>query len=82
MTTLSGRTGEDIRAKLKHPVVDSDGHMMETTFAILDFVRKVGGPEIARRYETMLQDDANARSRRAVWVSHSGAGFLRASWAA
>jgi predicted TIM-barrel fold metal-dependent hydrolase len=72
MTTQSGKSGADTRAKLKHPVVDSDGHMMETTFAILDFVRKVGGPEIARRYETMLLDDSNARSRRAVWVSHSG----------
>ncbi len=71
-TELGGKTGVDIRAKLKHPVVDSDGHMMETSFAVLDFVRKVGGPEIAQRYETILQNDTNPLNRRAVWVSHSG----------
>ena len=64
MTTQSGKSGADIRAKLKHPVVDSDGHMMETTFAILDFVRKVGGPGIAQRYETILRSDA----RIAHWL--------------
>ena len=36
-TELGGKTGVDIRAKLDHPVVDSDGHMMETSFAVLDF---------------------------------------------
>ena len=68
----NGATGADIRAQLKHPVVDSDGHMMETSFAVLDFVRKVGGSEIALRYETMLRNDTNPYNRRAVWVSHSG----------
>ena len=38
-------TGADIRAKLNHPVVDADGHMIETTFAVLDFVKQVGGAD-------------------------------------
>jgi len=68
----SGATGADIRAKLDHPVVDADGHMIEATFAILDFVRQVGGPEIAKRYEGMLDYDNRTRGRRAVWVGNSG----------
>ena len=68
----NGVTGADIRAKLNHPVVDSDGHMMECSFAVLDFVKQVGGPEIAGRYEKILRRDATGASRRAVWVSHSG----------
>ena len=67
-----GITGADIRARLKHPVVDSDGHMMECSFAVLDFVKQVGGPKIAARYEQMLRDDQTGRSRRAVWVGNSG----------
>lgn len=65
-------TGADIRAKLNHPVVDADGHMIETTFAVLDFVKQVGGPEIAARYEKTLRNDHTGRSRSAVWVGNSG----------
>ena len=68
----NGISGADIRAKLNHPVVDSDGHMMETSFAVLDFVKQVGGAEIAARYEAMLRDDDTGSSRRAVWVGNSG----------
>ena len=74
MTSHSGNgvTGADIRAKLDHPVVDSDGHMMEASFAVLDFVKQVGGPEIAQRYEEIMRRDATGSSRRAVWVGNSG----------
>ena len=65
-------TGADIRDKLNHPVVDADGHMIETTFAVLDFVKQVGGPEIAARYENIMRSDAAGRTRNAVWVGNSG----------
>ena len=68
----NGVTGADIRAKLDHPVVDADGHMMECSFAVLDFVKQVGGPEIAKRYEDILRNDQTGASRRAVWVGNSG----------
>ena len=41
-------TGADIGAKLDHPVVDCDAHMIECSFAVLDFVKQVGGADIAR----------------------------------
>ena len=72
----SGLTGADIRAKLKHPVVDADGHMIESTFAVLDFVRQVGGADIAKRYEDVLRNDPSGPSRSAVWVGNSGAGSI------
>ena len=68
----NGLSGADIRAKLNHPVVDSDGHMMETSFAVLDFVKQVGGSDIAERYGEMLRNDDTGSSRRAVWVGNSG----------
>ena len=67
-----GATGADIRAKLNHPVVDSDGHMIETSFAILDFVKQVGGPKMAQKFEDVMNHDSATRGRRAVWVGNSG----------
>jgi len=69
-------TGADIRARLDHPVVDADGHMIECTFAVLDFVRQVGGTEIANRYEGQLKLDPTGPGRRAVWVGNSGPGSI------
>ena len=72
----NGLTGADIRAKLKHPVVDADGHMIESTFAVLDFVRQVGGADIAKRYEELLRNDPSGPTRSAVWVGNSGPGSI------
>ena len=69
-------TGADIRARLDHPVVDADGHMIECTFAVLDFVRQVGGADIAHRYEDQLKSDPTGPGRRAVWVGNSGPGSI------
>ena len=69
-------TGADIRARLDHPVVDADGHMIECTFAVLDFVRQVGGMEIANRYEDQLKSDPTGPGRRAVCVGNSGPGSI------
>ena len=72
MTGNSSVTGAEIRAKLDHPIIDADGHMIETTFAVLDFVKQIGGPEIAQRYEKMLTGGGGGPSRRAVWTANSG----------
>lgn len=76
MTRHSELTGADIRAKLGHPVVDADGHMIEATFAVLDFVKQVGGSELAARYEKMLQPGQDLRQRGAVWIGNSGPGTI------
>ncbi len=74
MTNLKDNTltGADIRAGLNHPVVDADGHMMECTFAVLDFVKQVGGADIAAHYEDHLKATSSGQSRRAVWIGNSG----------
>ncbi len=76
MTRHSELTGADIRAKLDHPVVDADGHMIEATFAVLDFVKQVGGPDLAARYEKMLQPGQELWRRGAVWIGNSGPGTI------
>ena len=46
---------EEIRAKLDHPVIDADGHIIETIPVFrsffLDYVKDAGGSDIAARFE-------------------------------
>lgn len=47
--SFEGFPGSEVRAKLDHPVVDADAHVVECDFAHLDFVRQIGGEDIARQ---------------------------------
>ena len=38
-----------IRAKLTHPIIDADGHLIEVTPVLYDYVRAEGGEEVVRR---------------------------------
>ena len=46
--SIEGFPGRDVRAKLDHPVIDADAHVVECDFAHLDFVREIAGEEIAK----------------------------------
>ena len=39
-----------MRARLKHPVIDSDGHMIEFEPGFLDCLKQVGGQSMGDRY--------------------------------
>src|SRR6266851_2167880 len=41
-----------VRARLKHPVIDSDGHTVEFEPAVLDYLKQVGGAKILERYKS------------------------------
>ena len=43
-------TSARVRAKLDHPVIDADGHIVECTPVLLEYMKDVGGPELAKRY--------------------------------
>jgi predicted TIM-barrel fold metal-dependent hydrolase len=76
--------GAKIRAGLSHPVVDADGHLIETAPVFkpffLDFVKDIGGGDMAARFEAaggMDYDETVLRpwgalsdeQRRARWVT-------------
>ena len=52
MSGYAGFPGSDVRAKLDHPVVDADAHVVEPLFAIEGYMRDVAGQrdhrEVAR----------------------------------
>jgi predicted TIM-barrel fold metal-dependent hydrolase len=44
----------EIRARVGHPIIDSDGHVVEFEPALLDYIREAGGSRILERYKTAL----------------------------
>lgn len=49
MTIVSSTRSRDIRAHLNHPVIDTDGHMVEVFPVLFDYLRQVGGPDMSER---------------------------------
>ncbi|HUI17878.1 MAG TPA: amidohydrolase family protein [Alphaproteobacteria bacterium] len=48
MSGFEGFPGADVRAKLDHPVIDADAHIVECDFAHLDFVRQLAGEDVVK----------------------------------
>jgi predicted TIM-barrel fold metal-dependent hydrolase len=47
---VSGHDAAAVRAKLDHPVVDGDGHIVESIPVVADMIRKVAGDDVADRF--------------------------------
>lgn len=52
MATTHVSKSAAIRARVNHPIIDSDGHTVECEPAFLDYLRQVGGPTVVERYLT------------------------------
>lgn len=46
----------EIRARLNHPVIDSDGHMIEFEPAIIDALKNVGGSSLVERFQSWANE--------------------------
>ena len=74
MSGFANFPGRDVRAKLDHPVIDCDAHVVECQFAIEDFLKQVAGPDLARRAaQKRPTQQYNQRSRFIWWGATSGA---------
>jgi predicted TIM-barrel fold metal-dependent hydrolase len=51
MSGYAGFPGSAVRAKLDHPVIDADAHIVECGFAIDDYMREIGGPDIFAKWQ-------------------------------
>src|ERR1700740_2286656 len=52
-TTRGERTpSAEIRERVGHPIIDSDGHVVEFEPALLDYIRDAGGSAMLERYKT------------------------------
>ncbi len=68
----------EIRAGLKHPVIDGDGHWMEPIPVFLEYLSEAGGPKAvdemrarwrrnSRWYGATAQERQHQRLRRTIW---------------
>jgi predicted TIM-barrel fold metal-dependent hydrolase len=51
-TAKASTRSADVRARVGHPIIDSDGHVVEFEPALLDYIRDVGGSDVLERYKT------------------------------
>ena len=77
---MSASKSAQLRARLDHPIIDSDGHAIEFEPAVLEVLARVAGAEMVERYRRASGDgllqwrlsDAERRNRRLVrapwWV--------------
>jgi predicted TIM-barrel fold metal-dependent hydrolase len=54
-TTTQSKTAE-IRARLGHPVIDSDGHSIEPIPVFMEYLKSVAGSRVADSFRTSLHD--------------------------
>jgi predicted TIM-barrel fold metal-dependent hydrolase len=48
---MTGMNAEQLRTRLDHPVIDTDGHWLEAQPVFRDYLREVGGADMLARYE-------------------------------
>src|SRR5512144_2084237 len=59
--SANGSKSAKIRAKLNHPIIDTDGHTVEFTPVFFDYIKEVGGAGMIERYKKAVGSRANNR---------------------
>jgi len=54
--TMQLTKSQQIRARLNHPIIDSDGHTFEFPLVFLDYLKSVAGPRAVERFQTAYFD--------------------------
>ncbi len=54
MTRRAKLRSADVRARLSHPVIDSDGHVIELQPVLREYIAQVAGPRVANRFERIM----------------------------
>src|SRR5437016_2030932 len=53
-----------IRARVGHPIADADGHAINPTHEYLDYLKKVGGPQMVADFQTVDDPELFMTGRR------------------
>ena len=59
MSKANPSPSRELRSRLNHPVIDTDGHMVELFPVIFDYIKQVGGPEMSEKMFTSLRRQNN-----------------------
>ncbi|MEE8305423.1 MAG: hypothetical protein V3S24_23640, partial [Candidatus Tectomicrobia bacterium] len=71
---IQNTSSSKLREKLDFPVIDTDGHVVETEFVLPDFLKQVGGPGLVERYHkaTAAAAQSTDQPKRVPWGTPSG----------
>ncbi len=61
MTPGNGSRSAKVRARVNHPIIDTDGHTVEFTPVLLDYIKDIGGADMVSRYKTAVSGRTNNR---------------------
>src|SRR5713101_3528390 len=78
MSNKSGAAA--IHSRLKHPVIDSDGHWIEFEPAALDYVKKVGGESLVSRFTSRTSHFGNRGWSKLTPEERSDRRMLQPPW--
>jgi predicted TIM-barrel fold metal-dependent hydrolase len=67
MSGFADFPGCDVRARLDHPVIDCDAHVVEARFAIEDFLKDLAGPSVVERYRKCAPYQQYNQPSRGFW---------------
>ena len=71
MVTTRPSRSQEIRSKVGHPIIDADGHTLELTPVLSDYVYDQGGTDARDKFEEMMQGVPEAAS---------GGGTTNSNW--
>ncbi len=72
--------GAAVRARLNHPIVDTDGHAAEFEPLFFDFLREAGGPGIVDRYKRAPDSGFSFVWNRMDWAARRDTRTPRPNW--
>src|SRR4249919_1999794 len=61
MTPAKKTRSAEIRAKLNHPIIDTDGHTVELMPVFFDYLKRFGGADMIKKYRDVSIQRANNR---------------------
>ncbi len=67
MSGFADFPGSEVRARLDHPVIDCDAHVVEARFAIEDFLKDLAGPGVVERYRKCAPYQQYNQPSRGFW---------------
>ena len=69
--TLNSKSAA-VKKRLDYPVIDADAHVLEGEWAVLDFVKQVGGMKMLKKFEKQGRPGYTKTHRSMFWAAPSG----------
>src|SRR5215510_16245397 len=69
-----------IRARLNHPIIDSDGHTAEFEPALFDYMKEIGGSKVVERFKAAPDVPFSPLWYRLSWQERRERRVPRAQW--